>query len=128
MLRPVRPVKALRFLTSHEDAAMHDIKAIRENPDAYVAGWLSRGVDEADGLVADILRLDRELRTAQTTGQDALSRRNAASKLIGAAMGRKDMAEADRLKAEVEALKGDIASAAEIEAGADLPALATSSP
>ena len=95
---------------------MHDIKAIRENPDAYVAGWLSRGVAEADGLVADILRLDRELRTAQTTGQDALSRRNAASKLIGAAMAKKDMAEADRLKAEVEALKGDIASAAEIEA------------
>ena len=95
---------------------MHDIKAIRENPDAYVAGWLSRGVAEADGLVADILRLDRELRTAQTTGQDALSKRNAASKLIGAAMGRKDMAEADRLKAEVEALKGDIATAAEVEA------------
>ena len=116
MLRPVRPVKALRFLTSHEDAAMHDIKAIRENPDAYVAGWLSRGVAEADPLVADILRLDRELRTAQTTGQDALSKRNAASKLIGAAMGRKDMAEADRLKAEVEALKGDIATAAEVEA------------
>ena len=101
---------------------MHDIKAIRENPDAYVAGWLSRGVAEADGLVADILRLDRELRTAQTTGQDALSRRNAASKLIGAAMAKKDMAEADRLKAEVEALKGDIASAAEVEArvGGDL--------
>ena len=116
MLRPVRPVKALRFLTSHEDAAMHDIKAIRENPDAYVAGWLSRGVAEADGLVADILRLDRELRTAQTTGQDALSKRNAASKLIGAAMAKKDMAEADRLKAEVEALKGDIATAAEVEA------------
>ena len=90
---------------------MHDIKAIRETPDAYVAGWLSRGVAEPDGLVADILRLDRELRTAQTTGQEALSKRNAASKLIGAAMARKDMAEADRLKAEVEALKGDIAAA-----------------
>lgn len=95
---------------------MHDIRAIRENPQVYVAGWSSRGVDEADGLVADILRLDGELRHAQTTGQDALAKRNAASKLIGAAMGRKDMAEADRLKAEVEALKGDIAAAAEIEA------------
>lgn len=94
---------------------MHDIRAIRENPQVYVAGWSSRGVDEADGLVADILRLDAELRLAQTTGQDALSKRNAASKLIGAAMGKKDMAEADRLKAEVEALKGDIAAAAEIE-------------
>ncbi len=90
---------------------MHDIRAIRENPQVYVAGWSSRGVDEADGLTADILRLDGELRHAQTTGQDALAKRNAASKLIGAAMGRKDMAEADRLKAEVEALKGDIAAA-----------------
>lgn len=95
---------------------MHDIRAIRENPQVYVAGWSSRGVDEADGLVADILRLDAELRQAQTTGQDALSKRNAASKLIGAAMGRKDMVEADRLKAEVESLKGDIAAAAEVEA------------
>ncbi|TFW12989.1 serine--tRNA ligase [Brevundimonas intermedia] len=101
---------------------MHDIRAIRENPQVYVAGWSSRGVDEADGLVADILRLDGELRHAQTTGQDALAKRNAASKLIGAAMGKKDMAEADRLKAEVEALKGDIAAAAEIETkvGAEL--------
>lgn len=95
---------------------MHDIRAIRENPQVYVAGLSSRGVDEADGLVADILRLDAELRHAQTTGQDALAKRNAASKLIGAAMGKKDMAEADRLKAEVEALKGDIAAAAEVEA------------
>jgi len=95
---------------------MHDIRAIRENPQVYVAGWSSRGVDEADGLVAEILKLDAELRHAQTTGQDALSKRNAASKLIGAAMGRKDMEEADRLKAEVEALKGDIAAAAEVEA------------
>ncbi|MFN6981604.1 MAG: serine--tRNA ligase [Brevundimonas sp.] len=95
---------------------MHDIRAIRENPQVYVAGWSSRGVDEADGLVADILRLDTELRHAQTTGQDALAKRNAASKLIGAAMGKKDMVEADRLKAEVEALKGDIAAAAEVEA------------
>mgnify|MGYP002716297694 CR=1 FL=1 len=95
---------------------MHDIRAIRENPQVYVAGWSSRGVDEADGLVARILELDAELRRAQTTGQDALSKRNAASKLIGAAMGKKDMAEADRLKAEVEALKGDIAAAAEVEA------------
>ena len=95
---------------------MHDIRAIRENPQVYVAGWSSRGVEDADGLVADILRLDGELRRAQTTGQDALAKRNAASKLIGAAMGKKDMAEADRLKAEVEALKGDIAAAAEVEA------------
>ena len=97
---------------------MHDIKAIRENPEAYVAGWSSRGstVEEAKKLVDDLLALDRELRAAQTAGQDALSKRNAASKLIGAAMAKKDMAEAERLKAEVEGLKGEIASNEAVEA------------
>lgn len=101
---------------------MHDIRAIRDNPERFVAGWSSRGVEGAEALVADILRLDAELRAAQTAGQEALAKRNAASKLIGAAMGRKDMAEADRLKAEVETLKGDIAAQGEIEAarGAEL--------
>lgn len=94
---------------------MHDIKAIRENPEAWVAGWSSRGVEGAQALVDDLLRLDRELRTAQTTGQEALAKRNAASKLIGAAMAKKDMAEADRLKAEVETLKGEIAAADKVE-------------
>lgn len=97
---------------------MHDIKAIRENPEAWVAGWSSRGVEGAQALVDDLLRLDRELRTAQTTGQEALAKRNAASKLIGAAMAKKDMPEADRLKAEVEALKSDIAAADKVEAEA----------
>jgi seryl-tRNA synthetase len=95
---------------------MHDIRAIRETPDAFVAGWSARGVEGADALVAEILTLDTELRAAQTAGQEALSKRNAASKLIGAAMGRKDMAEADRLKAEVEGLKGEIAAAEAVEA------------
>ena len=95
---------------------MHDIKAIRETPDAYVAGWSSRGVEDAAGLVASILALDVDLRAAQTTGQEALTQRNAASKLIGAAMAKKDTAEAERLKAEVESLKAVIATAGEVEA------------
>ncbi len=90
---------------------MHDIKAIRDNPDAYVAGWSARGVETAADDVARILELDRELRAAQTRGQEALAARNAASKAIGAAMGKKDMAEADRLKAEVTDLKGVIEAA-----------------
>jgi seryl-tRNA synthetase len=101
---------------------MHDIRAIRDNPEAFVAGWSSRGVEDAADVVARILALDVDLRAAQTTGQEALARRNAASKAIGAAMGKKDMAEADRLKAEVEALKAEIAEAGEAEAakGAEL--------
>ncbi|WP_395650647.1 serine--tRNA ligase [Brevundimonas sp.] len=95
---------------------MHDIKAIRENKDVFVGGWSARGVEGAQALVAEILRLDAELRAAQTAGQEALAKRNAASKLIGAAMGRKDAVEADRLKAEVEGLKGEIVATGETEA------------
>ncbi len=95
---------------------MHDIKAIRENPDAWVAGWAARGVEDASAVVERLIVLDRELRAAQTAGQEALSKRNAASKLIGAAMGRKDTVEADRLKGEVESLKGEIAGQGEVEA------------
>jgi seryl-tRNA synthetase len=101
---------------------MHDIRAIRDNPEAFVAGWSSRGVEDAADVVARILALDVDLRAAQTRGQEALAKRNAASKAIGAAMGKKDMAEADRLKAEVETLKTEIAEAGEAEAakGAEL--------
>jgi seryl-tRNA synthetase len=95
---------------------MHDIKAIRENCDLYIAGWSSRGVDNAQEIVDQALSLDRDLRAAQTAGQEALSKRNAASKLIGAAMAKKDMAEAERLKAEVEGLKGEIAANEAVEA------------
>ncbi len=92
---------------------MHDIKAIRDNPAAFVSGWSSRGVEDAATLVDRILALDTALRTAQTAEQTALAKRNESSKLIGAAMAKKDMAEAERLKAEVESLKGEIAAAGE---------------
>ena len=59
---------------------MHDIRAIRDNPEAFVAGWSSRGVDDAADLVARILALDVDLRAAQTTGQEALAKRNASDK------------------------------------------------
>ena len=59
---------------------MHDIRAIRENPDAYVAGWSARGVEDASSVVARILDLDRDLRAAHTEGQEALAGRNAAGR------------------------------------------------
>lgn len=95
---------------------MHDIRAIRDNPAAFVSGWSSRGVEDAQALVDEILTLDTALRAAQTAGQTALARRNESSKLIGAAMGRKDLVEAERLKGEVESLKGEIAAAEAEEA------------
>jgi len=97
---------------------MHDIRALRDNPAAFVSGWSSRGVEDAQAVVDRALELDRALRAAQTAGQEALARRNAASKLIGAAMAKKDMAEAERLKGEVESLKGEIAAQEAVEAEA----------
>ncbi len=101
---------------------MHDIKAIRDDPDVYVRGWTSRGVTGAAEVVGDLLRLDAELRATQTALQDAQARRNEASKLIGQAKAKKDEAEAQRLMAEVEALKGEIATRFEAE-GSIGPAL-----
>jgi len=66
---------------------MHDIKAIRDNPQAYDQGWASRGLEPQTPA---ILELDRKLRAAQTALQDAQSRRNDASKLIGQAKAKKD--------------------------------------
>ncbi len=87
---------------------MHDIKAIRDDASAYAAGWLSRGVKDAEAVVVSILDLDGKLRAAQTSFQTAQARRNEASKLIGAAKAQKDEAKAQGLMAEVAALKGEI--------------------
>ena len=94
---------------------MHDVRAIREDPESYVRGWSARGVADAAGIVGEVLKLDAELRAVQTALQDAQARRNEASKLIGQAKAKKDEAEAQRLMAEVEALKGQIAERFEAE-------------
>jgi seryl-tRNA synthetase len=95
---------------------MHDVKAIREAPDAYARAWSSRGVSEAGVVVETILAADAKLRTAQTAFQAAQARRNEASKLIGAAKAKKDEAGAQALMAEVDGLKGEIAAQSEAEA------------
>jgi len=99
---------------------MHDIRAIRATPDLYTAGWESRGVSPSP--VERLLELDQALRAAQTAVQTAQSGRNDASKQIGAAKAQKDEAKAAELMARVEALKAEMAAAAETEAavGAEL--------
>ena len=81
---------------------MHDIKSIRENPAAFDAALARRGLEPQS---AALLALDADRRAVATQMQEAQNRRNEASKLIGAAMGRGDKDEAERLKAEVAALK-----------------------
>jgi seryl-tRNA synthetase len=88
---------------------MHDVKAIRDDPETYARAWRLRGIEDAPATVEQVLEIDRTLRAAQTALQAAQSRRNEASKLIGAAKARKDEAQAAELMAEVEALKGEMA-------------------
>lgn len=84
---------------------MHDIRQIRENPEAFDAGLARRGLAPAS---AQILALDVARRDLLTRMQEAQARRNEASKAIGAAMGKGDKATADALKAEVAALKDQL--------------------
>lgn len=86
---------------------MFDLKAIRENPDAFDAGWARRGLDPQ---TPTILEKDKLIRKVKTMVQEAEAARNKASKQIGAAMGRGDKEEAERLKTEVAGAKNVIAA------------------
>jgi len=81
---------------------MHDIRLIRENPEAFDAGLARRGLEP---LSAQIVAADASLRALQTEIQGSLARRNEASKLIGQAMAQGDKDKAEVLKAEVADLK-----------------------
>src|SRR3984957_11616057 len=98
---------------------MHDIRAIRENPQDFDEGMRRRGLSpRAESLVA----LDEKRRAAILALQTAQERRNAVSKQIGLAMARKDTVAAEDYRAEVAALKATMPEleAAEREAGAVL--------
>jgi seryl-tRNA synthetase len=81
---------------------MHDIRAIRDNPEAFDEGLRRRNLaPRAESLVA----LDEKRRAAILALQTAQERRNAVSKQIGVAMGRKDIVAADAYRAEVAGIK-----------------------
>ncbi len=101
---------------------MHDIKAIRDNPEAFDAGLARRGLPPHASAILD---LDTRRRAAATRAQEGLARRNEASKAIGAAMAKGDTAGAEALKAEVAELKTSLPALEEEEraATADLDTL-----
>ncbi len=85
-----------------EGQIMHEIRAIREKPEAFDEGLRRRGLGpRAESLVA----LDEKRRAAIAALQTAQERRNAVSKQIGVAMARKDTVAADDYRAEVAGLK-----------------------
>ncbi|OJF89947.1 serine--tRNA ligase [Pararhizobium antarcticum] len=81
---------------------MLDIRWIRDNAEALDAALAKRS---AEPLAASLIALDERRRSLVQALQDMQSRRNAASKEIGAAMAAKDGALAESLKAEVAELK-----------------------
>jgi seryl-tRNA synthetase len=84
---------------------MHDIRFIREHPDAFDHGLARRGLEpQAQRLIA----LDERRRAAIGKVEAAAARRNAASKEIGEAKKNNDEQKAKSLFAEVTALKGSL--------------------
>ncbi len=100
---------------------MHDIRAIRENPEAFDAALAMR---EVAPLSAEILALDEDRRAKITRAETALAERNAASKDIGRAKAMGDDAEFERLRALVADKKTEIANL-EAEAKAENDRLQT---
>jgi seryl-tRNA synthetase len=91
---------------------MLDIKWIRDNAAAFDAALQRRG---AEPLSAALIALDEKRRAVVQKAQEMQSRRNAASKEIGIAMAQKNSELAEKLKAEVGAIKTELPAAEEEE-------------
>lgn len=85
---------------------MHDIKFIRDNPEAFDAGLARRGLPAQAQAILD---LDQRRRAAQTAFQEGQARRNEASKQIGVV--KKQGGDVQALMDEVAGLKDKIAEA-----------------
>jgi seryl-tRNA synthetase len=81
---------------------MHDIKSIRDNPEAFDAALKRRGLEPLSAL---LLAIDQRRRGAIVASEIAQARRNSASKEIGDAKKAKDEGRAATLMAEVAELK-----------------------
>jgi len=85
---------------------MHDIKAIRENPEEFDAIMARRGVSDAS---SSILSIDADRRAMILAAETAQAEQNAASKLVGKAKASGDEAEFERLRALVGEKKAEVA-------------------
>lgn len=85
---------------------MHDIRAIRDNPTAFDAALSRRGVAASS---SEILAIDADRRGAIQAAEAAQAEANKAAKEVGAAKGRGDEAEFERLRGLVAAKKTEIA-------------------
>lgn len=89
---------------------MFDLKAIRENPEAFDAGWARRGLEPQ---TSSILKWDEERRKVQTELQELQQIRNEKSKSIGEI--KKSGGDAQAAMDEVSAIKEKMATLEEQE-------------
>jgi seryl-tRNA synthetase len=96
---------------------MFDIRWIREKPQALIDALVKRQWSEQDArsTVEGVLLLDETRRAHLGELQVKQERRNAASREIGNAMRNKDMALAEQLKLEVNAIKAFLGAAEQTE-------------
>ena len=86
---------------------MHDIRLIRETPEAFDAAMAKRGIS---GASAPILKLDEERRAAIHAAETAQAEQKRASKDVGQAKAAGDEAEFERLRALVAEKKDEVAA------------------
>ena len=86
---------------------MHDLRAIRENPEAFAAAMARRGLKD---VTDQVLALDFSRRKAILAAEAALAERNAASKAVGAAKAAGNDTEFERLRLVVSTKKDEIAA------------------
>ncbi len=87
---------------------MLDIKLIRTNPDLVKENIKKKFQDEKIKLVDEVIELDKEYRAAQTKADELRNKRKTASKQIGALMGKGQKEEAEKMKAEVAGIGGEL--------------------
>lgn len=104
-------IAAITFhVNSHQESgplAMHDIRAIRENPAAFDIAMERRGIRSAS---KNVLEQDQARRKSILEAEIAQSEQNRASKDAGAAKARGDESEFNRLRSLVADKKAKIAA------------------
>jgi len=86
---------------------MHDIRMIRDNPAAFDAALSRRGLD---AMSSEILAIDSARRAKIAAAEEAQAAANKAAKEVGAAKGRGDEDEFQRLRTLMADKKAEIAT------------------
>ena len=87
---------------------MLDINLLRQDPERVKENIKKKFQEEKLVLVDEVVKLDREFREAKSRGDLLRSQRNSISKEIGALMGKGLKEEAEKTKAKVAAIAGEL--------------------